>query len=450
LTVAIRVILGYPFGERTGVHIQLSEGLRKMADVTDRIDDRDKTILRRLARRKADIAVDPVNLERKDLWYGLDRGDIQRPMVLAEIMGVPNQTLPYSVTECRDPGLRMLEYRLRTEIYQFEVLKDDHVVEPYIDMRWRAKIGDYGVHEIEEYGDNDGNLGSRIWDHPIKDLDRDFEKLHFRSLEVDRQGTIERKMKWEKIFDGILPVRIRGPYWWTMGMTWTAIRLIGLENLMLYMYDNPEGLKRLMAFLRDEHLNLARCLEKEGLLTLNNENDYLGSGSIGYTHDLPQDKENGDDAVRLKDMWVLLESQETVGVGPEQFEEFVFPYQAAVAEEFGKCYYGCCEPVNNRWHILENISNLARVAVSPWADEEFMAEALGRDRVYSRKPIPTLVSTGRFDEKAIRDDIARTLTIARDCRVELVMKDVHTLNNQPERLPRWVEIAREEIDKIYG
>jgi len=27
------------------------------------------------------------------------------------------------------------------------------------------------------------------------------------------------------------------------------------------------------------------------------------------------------------------------------------------------------------------------------------------------------------------------------------MKDVHTLNNEPERLPRWVEIAREEVEK---
>jgi len=25
------------------------------------------------------------------------------------------------------------------------------------------------------------------------------------------------------------------------------------------------------------------------------------------------------------------------------------------------------------------------------------------------------------------------------------MKDVHTLNNQPERLPRWVALAREAI-----
>ena len=30
--------------------------------------------------------------------------------------------------------------------------------------------------------------------------------------------------------------------------------LVGLEGLMLLMYDDPDGLHRLMAFLRDDHL----------------------------------------------------------------------------------------------------------------------------------------------------------------------------------------------------
>jgi len=184
-------------------------------------------------------------------------------------------------------------------------------------------------------------------------------------------------------------------------------------------------------------------------LTLNNENDYLGSGSIGYTRDLPREGWSKGDPVRMKDQWVLLESQETVGVGPEQFEEFVFPYQLNIAEKFGKCYYGCCEPVNNRWHILKRIPNLSRVSISPWTDEKFMAEELGNRIVYSRKPNPTLVSTVRFDEDAILADISKTLSIAGDCRVELIMKDVHTLNNKPERLARWVELAYGMIDEIW-
>ena len=53
---------------------------------------------------------------------------------------------------------------------------------------------------------------------------------------------------------------------------------------------------------------------------------------MGYTRDLAR-PEAAD--VQTTDQWVLLESQETVGVGPEQFAEFIFPYQRDLAARFG-------------------------------------------------------------------------------------------------------------------
>jgi len=64
-------------------------------------------------------------------------------------------------------------------------------------------------------------------------------------------------------------------------MTADFIKLRGLENLMLDMYDHPEGVHRLMAFLRDGNLRKIEFLEKEGLLTLNNDGSYVGSGALG-------------------------------------------------------------------------------------------------------------------------------------------------------------------------
>ncbi|OGV77224.1 MAG: hypothetical protein A3K19_07110 [Lentisphaerae bacterium RIFOXYB12_FULL_65_16] len=63
-----------------------------------------------------------------------------------------------------------------------------------------------------------------------------------------------------------------------------------------------------------------------------------------------------------------------------------------------------------------------------------------------RKPNPTLISTSRFDEDQIRCDVRETLaaTSRHGCRVELIMKDVHTLNSEPWRLARWVQLAREQ------
>ncbi|MEI6147843.1 MAG: hypothetical protein WCS01_02005 [bacterium] len=423
-----------------------------MSDKTGLSSD-DLQILRTLARRKMDIASDPVNLERRDAWYRLDAGaKDSRPMLLTEPNAIVdvNRPLPVSALQCRDAWARDVECGLRYEIFMFEALKDDHVVEPFYAVNWHVSISDYGVPVVEHRADDYQGMGSRSWDPPIKDLERDFAKLHPRSCAVNRESTLAYKARMEAIFGTILPVTLRGSYCWSHGMTNTAINLVGLENLMLFMFDQPEGLHRLMGFLRDDYIAVAKWMEKEELLTLNNLNDYIGSGSMGYTRDLPQPDWKPGLPVRTRDLWVLSESQETVGVGPEQFAEFIFPYQRSVIERFGKCYYGCCEPVNNRWHILKTLPTLARVSVSPWADEAFMARECGRRIVYSRKPNPTLISTSRFDEDAIRADLRHTLSVAGGCRLEIIMKDVHTLNNCPERLARWVELAREAIADTTG
>jgi hypothetical protein len=419
---------------------------------TVKLSRQDLDILRRLGERKAQIAATSVNAERRAAWYAHDAGGPSaRPMVLTEVFGVrdPHPPLDDADLRCRDEWARRIERSLVLQIYQFEVIKDDHVVEPWMQTNWKVKVGDYGVQAIVHHSTADVPLDARNWDPPIKDIDADFAKLHPRTYSVDRDATAVEAQRLGEVFKGILPVRIRGKFWWSMGLTWPAIDLIGLENLMLLMYDNPQGLHRLMGFLRDDHLAYAQWIEGQGLLTLDNQNDYLGSGSIGYTRDLPAPDYHEGGPVRLRDLWVLSESQETVGVGPELFEQFIFPYQLSLVERFGKCYYGCCEPVNNRWHILSRLPNLARVSVSPWADEDFMAAACGRRCVYSRKPNPTQISTGRFDEAAIRADLRRTLdaTGRHGCRTEIIMKDVHTLHDEPDRLARWVELARQEIDR---
>jgi hypothetical protein len=39
---------------------------------------------------------------------------------------------------------------------------------------------------------------------------------------------------------------------------------------------------------------------------------------------------------------------------------------------------------------------------------------------------------------------------ARGCQVEIILKDTSTFAHDPARPGRWVQIAREEIDRIYG
>ena len=408
----------------------------------------DLNILRDLAKRILEISHDPVNEERRELWYKHNSLQKTKPLVLIESGIGLNDLVPGSVTKCQEGWAKGLELGFLKTIYHYENVNDDFVVEPYINCNWHVGVSGYGVDIKFEHGDSGTELSSYRWEPPIKDIKRDFDKLSPRTYSVNREATFAWKEHLEEVFKDILPVRIRGGFWWTLGMTWTAIQHIGLEQLMLFMYDDPEGLHKFMAFLRDDHIAYAKWLEKEGLLSLNNENDYIGSGSRGHCHELPQPDWKEGDPVRLKDLWVLSESQETVGVGPDLFAEFIFPYQLAVTENFGLCYYGCCEPVHNRWNVLKQMPNLRSVSVSPWCDEEYMANVLGRNYVYSRKPNPSYISTRKFDDDVIRNDIRKTLTTAKDCNIEIVMKDVHTLSGEPERMARWVKLTREVIDEF--
>jgi len=409
----------------------------------------DVAILRTLANRCSEIAGSPENLQRKARWLKHNALQTGEPMVICEVGGLQsNGEFPITaLLECQEEWARNLELQFRSRIYQFDVMKDDWVAEPYVNCNWRVNAGDYGVRIEKHSGTAKGTMGSFVWEPPLKNLQDDFHKLKARQFSVDREASLEYKAMLDGVLGDVLPTRMRGSFWWTAGLTWAAIELVGLEQLMFYMVDDPEGLHRMMAFLRDDHLAFSEWLENEGLLSLNNADDYVGSGSVGYSDELPKPGMNGP--VRRQDLWILSESQETVGVGPEMFAEFIFPYQHEITRKYSLTYYGCCEPLHTRWHIVRQMENLRKISVSPWCDQEAIAQSAGNRYVLCRKPNPAQVSTDVFDEKAIRADLRQTIDIARryGCNLELVMKDVHTVRRQPQRLARWVEIAREEIAK---
>ena len=61
-----------------------------------------------------------------------------------------------------------------------------------------------------QWASNEGKLGGRHWDPPVKDLDRDFSKLRPRTFTVDRDTTLREKTLIEAAIGDIAPVRMRG------------------------------------------------------------------------------------------------------------------------------------------------------------------------------------------------------------------------------------------------
>lgn len=411
------------------------------------INPQDRQVLRELARQVRQIAEEPIMQERRRLWIRQNALQNTQPLVLCYPEGCWREIQADWKFQCQDKILRGWESSLRSTIYTCQHVRDDYPIEPWFNLGWRVSSSDFGVEIPKIQGEN---RGSYVWDPPIKDLDADFHKLHFRQLTVDRAETRRRMEMAYEVMGDILPPRLRGHMCWTMGMTQTVAYLIGMENLLLAMYDNPKGLHRLMAFMRDEHLQFMQWWEQQGLLNPDNENDYVGSGTVGYTDQLPQKDHQPGQPIRLIDNWGFAESQETVGVGPDFFKEFVLQYQVPLLEKFGLNYYGCCEQLEHRIDvILAHVPRLRRVSVAPQANQEILARKLAGRAVFCRKVDPVKVCV-EFDEQGIRQELRRTLEIAGGQTMELVLKDTHTVQHEPWRLDRWVQIAREEIDRYMG
>ena len=127
-------------------------------------------------------------------------------------------------------------------------------------------------------------------------------------------------------------------------------------------------------------------------------------------------------------------------------EEFEVPYMSRIFAYFGSVYYGCCERLDDRLHIIDRMPNIRKISCSPWSDREHFASVLPKKYIMSNKPTPAYLGGSSFDEDVIRRDLRRTLAAAKanGLGLELLLKDITTVQKDPRRLWRWSEIALEE------
>jgi hypothetical protein len=413
------------------------------------ITSEERAYLRELARKQAAYAALPVMAERKALWYAHNTLRGPRPMVVMEMDTFEPDMIP--TLRCASPAARDIERNLLRPIVNHECIDDDKVVPDYYTVYWQIHEDEYGVPIPTEHAvDEQGRALGYTWHHPIKTLREDFGKLKPAAFWVDRAGTDAWQACVEDVLGDILPVkRKNNTFHWHCAPSGKVVALMGLEAMMFSMVDEPEEMHALYAYLRDNILAYARWQQAEGLLTLNNENDYAGAGSYGFTDELPQPGRDPNAPLTLRDLWLNMNSQETVGISPRMYHKFIFPYYRDLAAEGGLVYYGCCEPVHDIWvDSVSQLPNLRKVSISAWCNEEYMGEALRGGRViYSRKPSPNFIGVGKtLDEDAFRQHIRRTLRAARGCHLEIIFRDVYTLSGDTTKAGRAVKITRELIE----
>ncbi len=407
------------------------------------ISPEEREILTELASTVAKIATGEKMKHTRLLWKRHNMLGSVRPIVFCDPENGWNEIITEAQMRCKGKIARRWEMDLRKEIFWGGEMGDDKPVEPYFDVAYTVSPDDWGVKA--EYHKTE-RLGSYVWESPIKDYSRDLKKIHDPQFEIDWETTNGCFELAEEIFKGILTVRLKGTWWWSLGLTWPAAILRGLENIMYDFIDHPDEIKELLSIISSGFLLKLDYLEANNLLSLNNDGTYVGSGGYGYTDELPQ--ADFEKTVRTVDMWGFTESQETVNISPNMYEEFIFPYEKPIMERFGLTCYGCCEPVHPRWDVVKRHHRLRRVSCSPWVDIAKMVENLQDRYIMSIKPNPATIAEPTVDWKYIRKEIRKLLEVTRGCRVELIMKDNHTIGKKPENVVDWCRIAREEVERI--
>ena len=414
----------------------------------------DREILRELARRQLEDAHSPVMLQRIEEWKKHNNFLTgRRPMVHLELWTFESEVIPQRM-RCGGEFARRIEKKFYRNILNYELFDDDWIVPDYYPVQWNQGFTPFG-HKVKYHSAKDAQ-GREIgygFELLIHDLHDDLDKLKKSTYSADREGTLKEIEALNGIFGDILPARLTGS---SIGVspTGNVVRLMGLENMMYAMYDYPDELHTMMGRMTDDYLEYFDWLGNENLLLPTVGCEGVAQGSLCYTDELPGPQEAEGKRLCSRDVWGYLDSQETVGVSPDMFDEFFFPYYKKMAGRFGLLSYGCCEPVHPIWErCISKLENLRKVSISPWCDEEYMGERLrGRKTVYQRKPSPNYLGVGTsLDEEAFRAHIEKTLQAAKGCTLEITQRDVYTIANNEEKARRYVEIIREAIaDKWQG
>lgn len=408
------------------------------------ISEQDKVILSELAKRVAELAALPEQDEKRELWYKHNALEETRPLILCDPENGWHEIITDDQFKCQGLLARKWEFLLRREIFWGESMGDDKPVENTFNIPILYTETNWGL-EVKKEGGESG--GAFHWDAPLKNYQEDLPKLHFPTITVDLERTNQLYCLAKETFGDILEIGKKNVWWWSVCSTDVLGNLRGMTEMMMDMYDYPDKLHQLSQFLTDGFLHRLNYIEEQGLLSLNNDGTYTASGGLGYSRELPS-KGYSKERVTPLDMWGFAESQMTSEISSEMFGEFIMPYQIKVLERFGLNCYGCCEGIDRRWDYVKKIPRLRRVSVSPWAKNRSMAEILQNNYIYSRKPNPSYLSTSTINENNIRKMLKEDMQISKNCRAEYIMKDNHTLGNNPQNVIRWCAIAKEESKSL--
>ncbi|MCP4177647.1 MAG: hypothetical protein GY756_07760 [bacterium] len=406
---------------------------------------KDVEIIRSLAARVAEIAVLPVQDEKRKLWCKLNKLNPARPMVMIDQVCWNEMNINDELTlQCTDTECRNYEEDLRRTLFQWKHFPVDMVVETFIKIPKAIHNTEFGIDVLEETAETDpeNDIVGHKFENQFQTED-DLQKIKtpiitHNTIETDRRLSVAHEL-----FDGLLKIVPWGvnPYLslWDPIATW-----MGIENVLYTIIDKPEFIHSILNSMTEGYLSMLDQLEEQGLLC---QPQSLIHCTGAWSEELPASGYNPEKP-RTKDIWMYGLAQMLSTVSPKMFKEFEVDYTKRICERFGLVYYGCCEPLDGRMNEVRMLPNVRKISMSPWANEERGAAEIGKDYVYSRKPNPALLAMDNFNSDQIRTDLLKTKKVCEEnkCPLEFILKDLSTVRYQPERIFNWAKIASEIVN----
>jgi len=403
----------------------------------------DVRILRDLAAKYMEICNTDAQDRRRKLWRRHNSLEPTRPLIYTRAFAWSE--MPESRCSCKDPFFQAHENFFRHALF-WDTLGDDSIFEPWVTVRAACVTPPEGVWGLPvRWIQSDDPRGARRMDPPIRDPE-DARRMIEPHHVIDEEETQRNVCKLHDAIGDIITINVdRAPAYraWNGDISTLLVQLRGLDTVMMDMVERPDWLHGLLAFMRDGILRTHEEAEKAGDWTLSaHENQ-----AMPYAEELEDPVPNGPGVAR-DNLWHFCASQELTLVGPSMFDEFMLQYQIPIMEKFGLVAYGCCEDLTLKIDVLRKVPNLRRIAVAPAADVSKCAEQIGRDYVLSYRPSPSDMVGWGFDPDRVRRILRKDLQACRDCHVDITLKDVETVQGDPTRVRRWVEITRRVLEDL--
>lgn len=195
------------------------------------------------------------------------------------------------------------------------------------------------------------------------------------------------------------------------------LNLVGMEDGLMALLDNPEGTHRLLAKTTEWSVALAVAQVRRGAHAIKISSPFAGSGFLA----------------------------------PAMYKEFIIPYERRIADavraEGGYVYTHTCGAIGDRLELMlqANISGIECLDPPPLGDVE-LSEAVGQlgGKIFIKGNVDPVNTLLRGDAKKVRDDVSEILECAGRGMDGFILSSACSVAPpvNPDNLKLMVEVCR--------